>query len=301
MRKDPHEKATSELMRLRRLGHEKASSRSTSLSRLVLIRKEIQAMDDRHEKPAQQETTSIESDNIAGAELRVLLRDTAVVCRKLVDSTSTENAAAEVQLETSIDALEQAKDVYHRSLLWPATLPPAWQPRVCALTYSALYPRSLHSQRHCYLFTSVQFGAVWVAYFCSKIHLCLSILKATRSIQLRPQTTVHATESTLSATEITKTIRTTVDSIIDASAFLLGDIDSEGQVNTMKEKRALGAFFLLRALDVALAVPMLPPAQQQSLLGLLTRIGTEFGIKGALNRREQWLVQNSERFSRSLN
>ena len=83
MRKDPHEKATAELMRLRQLGREKTSSRSTSLSRLVLIRKEIQAMDDRHEEPVPQGITSVESENTAGAELRILLRDTAVACRRL--------------------------------------------------------------------------------------------------------------------------------------------------------------------------------------------------------------------------
>lgn len=300
MRKDPHEKATAELMRLRQLGREKTSSRSTSLSRLILIRKEIQAMDNRHEEPVPQGTTSVESENTAGAELRIILRDTAVACKKLETSTSKKCVAAEIQLETSIEALEEAKDVYRRSLLWPTTLPPAWQMRVSTLAGSALHPRSPHPERQCYLFTSVQFGAVWIAYLCSQIHLCLSLLKVACFIQLQPQAAVFETESSPSTAEIMKIIHSTVDSIICASAFLLGDVNSEGQANETTEKRALGAFFLLRGLDVALAVPMLPPAQQQTLLGLLTRIETEFGIRGALNRREQWLVQESERFSRSL-
>lgn len=300
MRKDPHEKATAELMRLRRPGNEKMSSRSSSLSRLVLIRQEIQAMDDRHEKPTPKGTTPLESENTAGVELRILLRDTAVACRKLEVCASTTEGIVGIQSDTPAQAWEHAKDVYYRVLLWPSTLPPAWQMRACTLTDASLHLRSLNPESHMCLFTSVQFGAVWIAYFCSQIHLCLSLLKATRSIQSQPQTATFEAGITPSVTEIAKTIHSTVDSIVNSSAFLLGDVDSEGQTNVTKEKRALGAFFLLRGLDIALAVPMLSAVHQQSILELLRRIGTEFGIKIALIRRERWLAQESERLSGSL-
>ena len=278
-----------ELIRLRHLSGAAPSSRSISLSRIVVIRTEIQAMDIRPEDSYESELAVCRKYS-AATPFRLLLRDTAIAWRQL-DGLATAKEMSKSQSEVLGEAWKFAAEVFDRMLLWPSTVPTPWQMRVSV--QSNLPTRDIgHKNTHVLLFTSVQYGAIWIAYFCSRIHLCLSLLKTIRSIQEKDQALPCKAEMKPSASELEGTIMSTVGSILSSSAFLLGDVDPRGQEILNLERRALGAFFLLRGLDVALTVPTLCPTHQKAILNILKRIGSEFGIKAALNRREEWLAQN---------
>lgn len=287
-----------ELIRLRHLSGEVPSNRSMSLSRIVVIRTEIQTMDARHDDSPGSDI-AVCRKYTAASPFRVLLRDTAIAWRKL-DVFASMKPTEEELPGIFAGAWNFAVEVYDRMLLWPYTLPTPWQMKLAVLLNPPSYLAGLKPEGQISLYTSVQYGAIWIAYFCSRIHLCLSMLKARHLIQMQPHAPLCGITLTPSEEELENTITSTVDSILSSSPFLLGFANSRVRNNPDLEKRALGAFFLLRGLDVALTVPKLSPVHQRAILDILKRIGTEFGIKAALNRREEWLAENPHVFNELL-
>jgi hypothetical protein len=290
MRKDPHEKATTEIMRLRRPDHESLSNRSSSLSRTVLIRKEIHSMMEGTDSSSMEVGKRyVETKQSIGSSLRTLLRDVFIASKRLEVCTEALGTATAPQMQAFTLAWEFAANVYNQLMLWPSTLPPAWKRKACHLPVTLAHIDGMvNCEGQVYVFSSLQHGAIYGAYQCSCIHLCQSLRKAYRFIHRQS----HGSSFAPSEEGVLETLNSTIDDVLGTSPFMLGDVNSVGEANLSVEKRALGAFFLLRSVYVALSVDTLSQAQLRKFLELLRRIGTEFGIQTASNRRDKWLAQH---------
>ncbi|KAF2437543.1 hypothetical protein P171DRAFT_491883 [Karstenula rhodostoma CBS 690.94] len=164
------------------------------------------------------------------------------------------------------EAWNSATEVYNQILLWPSTVPPAWKMKACVLPMTPSHIVGQTNRKgQAYVFSSLQYGAVYVAHQCSHIHLCQSLGKAYRFIHRQHRTITFDSDFRPSEDEVLETLNSTVDDMFDISPFMLGDVNSEGQLNMTNERRALGAFFLLRSVYVALSVDPLSHPQLQKL------------------------------------
>ncbi|KAL5383134.1 hypothetical protein DPSP01_006110 [Paraphaeosphaeria sporulosa] len=295
LEKDPHEKATTAMMRLRRPDHESLSNRSSSLSRVVLIRKEIKAMTDRTDSNMEVGERYVDTKQTVGSGLRMLLRDVFIASRGLEVCTAAQDIATGSHMTAFTEAWKFAVEVYNHLILWPSTVPPAWKMKAYVFPMTPSHIDGLTNREgQVYAFSSLQHGAVYGAYQCSRINICQSLRKAYRFIHQQPRQLFDSNFEP-SQGEVLETLNSAVDDIFGTSPFMLGDVTSNGQLNATNERRALGAFFLLRSVYVALSVDTLTQPQSRKLLHLLGRIGSEFGIKTASNRRDKWLAQHPDR------
>jgi hypothetical protein len=309
--KDPHDVVTSEMLR-QRGADQSYSLNSGSLHRVIQIRKQIQAL-------SGEPGTSIPGVSTpdvpipphalltrAGASIWPLLRETSIA------STNFQRAA--VQVLSGWDAadivpdgmLQHALTTYAQLLSWPQRIPEDWKYRVFAPDASlglgldaelehALEPDDLAAAmpRQFYLFSENQRGAMWIAYWCSCIHLGLHLLHNYHFFYGRPLSadgggldlSILPTE-----TEIWEQLLMTVGDICASAPYLLGDIDEHGQLNIGGRRKAMGGFFLLRGLAVANGIENLPLPIRRMLLDYLGRVGYAMGIGKAARRREEWLA-----------
>lgn len=290
---DPHEKATNAIMRLRRPDHKSLSTRSSSLSRVVLIRKEIGAMMDRTGSTGEVVKRDANTKQTIGSSLRTLLRDVSIASKRLELCIDAHVLASGSQMTELIEAWKFAAEVYNQLLLWPSIVSPESKMRACVLPVKPPYIDGMvNREGQVYVFPSLQYGAVYGAYQCSCIHMCQSLRMAHRFIHGQGRTLPLDSEIKPSQDDVLATLDSAVADIFGTSPFMLGDINSDGELDTSNERRALGAFFLLRSVYVALSVDNLAQPQLRKLLGLLGRIGSGFGIKTASNRRQKWLAQH---------
>jgi hypothetical protein len=227
--------------------------------------------------------------------LRTSLRDVFIASKRLEVCTEAQGTATAPQIKAFTEAWKFAANVYIELSRWPSTLPPAWKIRAYHLPVIPAHIDGMVNRKgQVYVFSSLQYGAVYGAYQCSCIHLCQSLQNAYRFIHRQSHGSSFDDSFAPSEDEVLESLNSTVDDMFGISPFMLGDVNSEGQVILSNDKRALGAFFLLRSVYVALSVDTLSQAQLRKLLGLLRRIGSEFGIQTASNRRNRWLAQHPE-------
>lgn len=235
----------------------------------------------------------VDTKQTVGSSLRKLLRDVFDASTRLHACTVVEETATDSQMQAFTEAWKLAEEVYNQLLIWPSTVPPAWKMKTRVLPMTPSHIVGLVNRNgQVYLFSSLHYGAVYGAYQSSRINMCQSLRQAYRFIHRQDRIPSFDNAFAPSEDEVLNTIDSTVDDIFGTIPFMLGDVDPEGHLNTTNERRALGAFFLLRSVYVALSVDTLSQTQLRKLLDLLTRIGTEFGIKTASTRRNKWLAQH---------
>lgn len=252
-------------------------------------------MEDRTENPSDVGSRDIDAKQSIGGSLRTSLRDVYIASRRLQVCTNIQEGPTDSQMDASTKAWRFAANLYDRLMLWPSTLPPAWKMKAHVLQTTPSYMEGLTNDKgQVYTFSSLQHGAIYIAYQCSRIHLCQSMQKARRSMYQQWGISLPDSAFTPPDDDISAALSSSVDEVFGIGSFMLGDVSPEGRINTSSERRALGAFFLLRGVHVALSVDTLSQRQRLKILDLLHRIGTEFGIKVASRRREKWLVEHPE-------
>jgi hypothetical protein len=81
------------------------------------------------------------------------------------------------------------------------------------------------------------------------------------------------------------------NNILSSVPFMLGEITPEGNLpaELNSKGKALGAYFLIRFLDVINEVPSLPQMQRLWTFQILDKIGKEWGIGSARRVRRKWM------------
>ncbi|KAF2685074.1 hypothetical protein K458DRAFT_301215 [Lentithecium fluviatile CBS 122367] len=279
---DPHETVTTELLRLRSSTHQ-TSDASKKLSQIVHTRKEVQGMfvcQDENEH-------GITSSSSPGASFRILLRKVSATCVNLQSTLLQYRCLVALDVAAFTEALQSAIVVYDEVARWPKSTPVEWRAK------PHIAPKEVQASgiSQIFLFGGIQHGAIWQVYFCTRIHLCQSLLRADDLLSQQCHLEPTALPQMLSQEAIRATIFAAVDDICSCAPYLLGDIDNEGHMNRSKvESKALGAFFLLRGLMVANSVEGLPRRQRRLVLDLLHRVGAQFGIRVAWRLRDAWMA-----------
>lgn len=229
----------------------------------------------------------IPSPSPAGNSLRLLLREVAIASAHIKTAMSkTEHGTPN---NTSLlGTLHEAVNVYSRLLLWPSSLPAHWRCRPHIVPDGTLNTiPSENKQSTIFLFTTVQHGAVWTAYFSSRIQLSQILLQGYQFLGEHCDTRTF-----MSGQDLREVLIRDVADMCACAPYLLGDVDEQGRLVTNVDSKSLGAFFLVRGLSLANSVEDLPPRTRQTILDLYKRIGGQFGIKSAWNLREEWLASH---------
>jgi hypothetical protein len=191
------------------------------------------------------------------------------------------------------DTLLRVSSVYSRLLSWPNSVPERLKYKVLLLPLGPdSFKRTECMTKSFYLFNSIQHAAMWIGFWVGCIHLAQSLLQGYRMFFRRSSASSNSAAFASSVADIWERLLMTIGDICASAPYLLGDVNERGQLNIGGKTKALGGFFLLRALVVANSVEDLPIGLRRSLLDLLARIGTSVGIKNALRYKEGWLASH---------
>jgi hypothetical protein len=133
-------------------------------------------------------------------------------------------------------------------------------------------------------FPSLQHGSLWMIYWSSQLYLLRSLLIGVNVASVVIRDYVPGIHREVMHVRIQEA----VDNICNVVPFMLGEVASDSDPTGQQSGRAIGSYFLTRILDTVNEVTFLPKDQRQWTLNILSRIGREWGIRGALEVRDKW-------------
>jgi hypothetical protein len=213
-----------------------------------------------------------------------LLSQTSICCRNIRLLSSQGLTKSERQLER---ALGDGNALDLKLLLWKSNLPQEQNYRTRTTTDSRegdflTYPAQIH------VFLGIQHGAMWIAYWCARLHLLSTIHWAQNSLLPNPDQSLSADLRPNTHTRILDV----VDDICGSVPYMLGDIGPSWEINIGAPGKAIGAFLVVQALHVANSVAFLSTTKRRWIQERLVHIGHARGIKAALECRRSWLHEN---------
>ncbi|KAI0439991.1 hypothetical protein F4803DRAFT_578173 [Xylaria telfairii] len=221
------------------------------------------------------------------AALWRLMRETSQSCGKMRAAMS--DPSGTILKSAIIHSLESVYSVYLRLLGWQAAQLSAWSYQSCEMrspddddSYQGTFPYKYN------LFKDISHGAMWIGFWCTLIY-ALQILIHTSSL---PNIKQLFSQDWHQNCTLIKRLRDAVDEICSCVPYMMADVDQLGLPTVGKDGKALGSFFLLRGLYVAICVDELTDLQSHYILKTLLRIAHVRGIKLALRPRGRWLARH---------
>jgi hypothetical protein len=147
------------------------------------------------------------------------------------------------------------------------------------------FPKSLIT------FPSLEHGSLWMIYWSSQLYLLRSLVAGLSMASEAVIDYVPAANPEV----MHDRMQAAVDNICDVVPFMLGEVALDGDSTGQQSGKALGSYFLTRILDTVNEVTFLPKDQRQWTLDVLSRIGRERGIRGAIVVRDKWASVYGER------
>ncbi|KAI1323166.1 hypothetical protein F5Y16DRAFT_403667 [Xylariaceae sp. FL0255] len=224
----------------------------------------------------------------AGDELWALLRESTTNCNTLRELMSE---SIQSQLSSDInDAFGKVVTTLSRLGNWKRCLPRRWQYRSCAIpgvsnredVTQTTYPDRV------YLFRDVMLGGRWIAFWSAQIHVLKTIINCVKLFPHLQDDSAHHHHHQ----DFEENLREIVDDICASVPFMMDSVDQTGLPRVSGTGKALGAFFLLRALYVANLIENLRDEQRRCIMKSLLRIAHVRGIKLALMPRMRWVAQH---------
>lgn len=166
---------------------------------------------------------------------------------------------------------------------WEDKLPMEWRPTVIPNpqfhTNSSVYlPACLA------IFPNISVSSIWTSYFIAQ----LSVLKSIAAINSLDSV---ASISSLDPLDVESSLVAVADAICSTVPYMLGLINSSGEMIVDGDTRCAKALFLTRSLYLAVQVSGLPDLQVQWMLDTLEFIGHERGVGQALVVKQDLVVR----------
>lgn len=222
-------------------------------------------------------------------ELWQLLSRTSQICRRLRQLVANASQI-EDRCNTIKEASKQTFALYMEISVWPRSVSKKDEFRtfVSAEMQDIVpnFPKAYH------VFDNVQHGGLWISFWCMQLHFLQHM-----RLFIETFSAEHAMISSSSSTLI-KQLHTDQASIVDnicgSSTYMLGELGDDGRLRCGSEAKALGAYFLLRALYVAMQLEDISSTQRAYILDRMLQIGQSKGIGQALRGRDRWLRTHPE-------
>ncbi|KAF2712878.1 hypothetical protein K504DRAFT_123351 [Pleomassaria siparia CBS 279.74] len=298
---DPHGVAITAMFRLRETT-QLDSHNGLSLYRVTEMEKQIEALSGDPTTTIPTTDGNAFQHSAPGLVFWSLLREASALSSQIKLITRQNLSGSSPPDAFFNQLLLQTYSVYSRLLTWPSSVPESIKYQVLAFRPpTGSFKDTDHIPESIFLFRSAQNGAMFVVYWCACIHLAQSLLQGCRLFHTKAHSSSNDRVLGVPEADIRKSLLETIGNICASAPCLLGDVDRWGQLNVGNKGKALGGFFLLRALSVANSVEGLPISLRRSLLDLFGRVGTSFGILHALRLREIWLASHTTEAGELLN
>lgn len=216
-----------------------------------------------------------------------LMRETSQSCGKMQATIS--DPSGTILKSVIIHSLDRVYSVYLRLLRWQSAQLSVWSYQSCEMHsqddddhHQGTFPYKYH------LFKDISHGAMWIGFWCTLIY-ALQILIHTCSL---PNIQQLFSQDWHQNYDLRKQLRDAVDEICSCVPYMMADVDQLGLPTVGKDGKALGSFFLLRELYVAICVEELTDLQSHYILKTLLRIAHVRGIKLALRPRDRWFARH---------
>ena len=226
------------------------------------------------------------------AALWQLFASTARICRRMRDLIAT--ASQDGHSNAVIQNIFQQMFAVHGELAtWPVSVSEKDEFR----SVSAKDIQGINADfPQVYLvFDSVQHCALWMSYWCIRLQFLQHMETFITFIETFSASGAMMPSSGTALLDQLRNEQTSiVDQICSSSAYMLGDIGEDGKQQTRYSSKALGAYFLLRGLYVAIHLESVSPVRRDYMLDRLLQIGRSKGIAQALRGRQHWLATHPE-------
>ncbi|KAI0448827.1 hypothetical protein F5B21DRAFT_518647 [Xylaria acuta] len=220
-------------------------------------------------------------------ELWRLMRETSQSCSKMRATIS--DSSGTMLKSVIVDSLDRVYSVYLRLLRWQAA-----QSSICSYQSCKMFSRdddTSHQGTFPYkyhLFKHVSHGAMWIGFWCTLIYALQTLIHAFSLPDVQQPFSQECHQSW----DLSKRLRDAINEICACVPYMMAEVDQLGLPMVGKEGKALGSFFLLRGLYVAICVEELTTLQSHYILKALLRIAHVRGIKLALRPRGRWFARH---------
>ncbi|KAI1736264.1 hypothetical protein F4680DRAFT_432342 [Xylaria scruposa] len=218
-------------------------------------------------------------------ELWCIMREISESCSKIRATMS--DPSGTVHENAIIQSFDRVFASYLHLLRWEAAQSPIRSYQSYKMSsheesdsHQETFPYKYH------LFKHIAHGAMWIGFWCTIIYALQTLIRASSLLD------VHLFSREWNRGDLNKRLRDAVDEICACVPYMMGDVDQLGLPMVGKEGKALGSFFLLRGLYVAICVEKLTDSQSSYILKTLLRIAHVRGIKLALRPRSRWFAQH---------
>ncbi|PNP43106.1 hypothetical protein TGAMA5MH_05039 [Trichoderma gamsii] len=188
-----------------------------------------------------------------------------------------------LDVEPLMACLESLQGLRRALQEWENELPLEWRPTV-------IPNPQFHANSSVYLpacliiFPNISVSSIWTSYYIAQ----LSVLKSIAAINSLDSV---ASVSALDSLDVQSSLVAVADAICSTVPYMLGLINSSGEVITDGDTRCAKAFFVTRSLYLAVQVSGLPDLQVQWMLDTLEFIGHERGVGKALIVKQDLAVR----------
>ncbi|KAM0521950.1 hypothetical protein ACHAPE_002515 [Trichoderma viride] len=166
---------------------------------------------------------------------------------------------------------------------WEDELPAEWRPTV--LPNPRFYTNSsVYLPTYLVIFPNISVSSIWTSYYIAQ----LSVLKSIAAINSLDS---MASISSLNPLDVQSSLVAVADTICSTVPYMLGLINSSGEVIADGDTRCTKAVFVTRSLYLAVQVSGLPGLQVQWMLDTLEFIGHERGVGQALAVKQDLAVR----------
>ena len=268
--------------------HDLMSPLSQSLSFAIQSRLYISELDGKRPNSSPVQHSVVRTPTPHHAALWQLFGSTARVCRRMRHLTAS--AGQNTSSNAAIQIVFQQMFAIHGELAtWPMSVSEKDELRSVPAEdihgVDSEFPHVYH------VFDSVQHCALWMSYWCIRLQFLEHMKTFISFVETFSvgNTTIPSSSACL-LDQLSCEQTTIVDHICGSSPYMLGDIGEDGKRQTRSKSKALGAFFLLRGLYVAMHIKSTPTVQTDYMLDRLLQIGRSKGIAQALRGRLHWLA-----------
>lgn len=280
-----HSQNNATLLRLRRPTADKSPLR-TSLSRIVHWRTQFTnvTMPNVTSKELDEEFEAAHKDPYARRFANLLCQ--ASQARSRVRLTREDHLKGLISRVSLLFEVQQLCTIDQKLQSWSDWAPRDWKYR-CVSKFqfaAAPYPTRV------YVFNSLQHMAVWLAYFCMRLHIQDSILECANVLS-----EVEMLVSRLpSRARLDQTRLELANDICCTTPYSLGDIDETGVPRVSTPGLAMCSLQTIWSLHIAGSVAHLPLDLQVWIQDQLLRVGRRWGIRQAFMLHDIRLSQHPE-------
>jgi hypothetical protein len=272
--------------------HDLMSPLSQSLSFAIQSRLYISELDGKRPNSSPVQHSIVRTAIPHHAALWQLFGSTARVCRRMrhLIASARQNARSNAAIQ---NVFQQMFAIHSELATWPMSV--SEKDEFCSVSAKEIQGIDSDFPQVYHVFDSVQHCALWMSYWCIRLQflehmkIFISFIETFSAVgSAIPSSGAYLLD------QLNNEQRTIVDQICASSPYMLGDIGEDGKRQTRSNSKALGAFFLLRGLYVAMHIENTTSVQTDYMLDRLAQIGRSKGIAQALRGRLHWLASHPE-------